>query len=227
MELEFTILMPCLNEEKTIGACIEEARRGAEGLGLSYEILISDNGSTDASADIARKMGARVVTAAEKGYGSALICGINAAKGRYIIMGDCDLSYDFENIGGFVERLRGGAALVVGNRFKGRIEKGAMPFHHRYFGVPLLSFLGRLRYGARVGDFHCGIRGFEREKALSLGLCCKGMEFATELIGRFAKAGFTVEEIPADLRCDGSNGKSHLRSIRDGLRHLLFMAGRL
>ena len=227
MELEFTILMPCLNEEKTIGACIEEAQRGAERLGLSYEILISDNGSTDASADIARNMGARVVAAAEKGYGSALICGINAAKGRYIIMGDCDLSYDFENIGGFVERLRGGAALVVGNRFKGRIEKGAMPFHHRYFGVPLLSFLGRLRYGVRVGDFHCGIRGFRREKALSLGLCCKGMEFATELIGRFAKAGLTVEEIPADLRCDGRNGKSHLRSIRDGLRHLLFMAGRL
>ena len=227
MELEFTILMPCLNEEKTIGACIEEARRGAEGLNLSYEILIADNKSTDSSADIARKMGARVVTAPEKGYGSALICGINAARGRYIIMGDCDLSYDFGNIGGFVQELRSGAALVVGNRFKGSIESGAMPLHHRYFGIPLLSFLGRLRYGVRVGDFHCGIRGFEREKALSLGLGCKGMEFATELIARFAAAGFTVREIPADLRCDGRNGKSHLRSIRDGLRHLLFMARKI
>lgn len=227
MELEFTILMPCLNEEKTIGACIEEARQGAEGLNLSYEILIADNKSTDSSADIARKMGARVVTAPEKGYGSALICGINAARGRYIIMGDCDLSYDFGNIGGFVQELRSGAALVVGNRFKGSIESGAMPLHHRYFGIPLLSFLGRLRYGVRVGDFHCGIRGFEREKALSLGLGCKGMEFATELIARFAKAGLTIREIPADLRCDGRNGKSHLRSVRDGLRHLLFMARKL
>ncbi|MGN0657246.1 MAG: glycosyltransferase family 2 protein [Ruminiclostridium sp.] len=227
MELEFTILMPCLNEEKTIGACIKEAQRGAERLNLSYEILIADNGSTDASAEIARKMGARVVTAPERGYGSALICGINAAKGRYIIMGDCDLSYDFGNIGGFVEQLRGGAALVVGNRFMGCIEKGAMPLHHRYLGIPLLSFLGRLRYGVRVGDFHCGIRGFQREKALSLGLGCKGMEFATELIARFAAAGFTVEEIPADLRKDGRNGKSHLRSVRDGFRHLLFMMKRL
>ncbi|MGN0578417.1 MAG: glycosyltransferase family 2 protein [Ruminiclostridium sp.] len=227
MELEFTILMPCLNEEKTIGACIEEARQGAEKLNLSYEILIADNGSTDSSADIARKMGARVVTATEKGYGSALISGINAARGKYIIMGDCDLSYDFGNIGGFVQELRGGAALVVGNRFKGNIESGAMPLHHRYFGVPLLSFIGRFRYGVNIGDFHCGIRGFEREKALSLGLGCKGMEFATELIARFAKAGFAVREIPADLRCDGRNGKSHLRSIRDGLRHLRFMAGKL
>lgn len=227
MELEFTILMPCLNEEKTIGACIEEARRGAEKLRLSYEILIADNGSTDSSAEIAEKAGARVVTAAEKGYGSALICGINAARGRYIIMGDCDLSYDFFNIGGFVERLREGAALVVGNRFKGSIEKGAMPPHHRYFGVPLLSFLGRLRYGVKVGDFHCGIRGFLRDKALSLGLCCTGMEFSTEIIAKFSAAGFTVEEIPADLRRDGRNGKSHLRSLRDGMRHMLFMMKKL
>lgn len=223
MAVEFTILMPCLNEERTIGACIDEARRGAEKLGLSYEILISDNKSTDSSAEIARKRGARVVTAEEKGYGSALICGIEAARGKYIIMGDCDMSYDFENIGGFVEKLRGGAALVVGNRFRGRIEKGAMPFHHRYFGVPFLSLIGRLRYGAGVGDFHCGIRAFEREKALALGLCCKGMEFSTEIIGRFVGAGMAVEEIPADLRRDGRSGKSHIRSVRDGFRHLFFM----
>ncbi|MGN0642604.1 MAG: glycosyltransferase family 2 protein [Huintestinicola sp.] len=227
MDVEFTILMPCLNEEKTIAACISEAKRGAEKLELNYEILISDNGSTDSSAEIAREMGARVITAAEKGYGSALISGINAAEGKYIIMGDCDMSYDLENIGEFVRHLRDGADLVMGNRFKGNIEKGAMPPHHRYFGVPLLSLAGRLRYRTNVGDFHCGIRGFDREKALSLGLRSKGMEFATELIGRFAKAGMRIDEIPADLRCDGRNGRSHLRSIRDGFRHLVFMLRRL
>lgn len=223
MDVEFTILMPCLNEEKTIAACIREAVRGAEKLGLSYEILISDNGSTDSSAQIAAQLGARVITVSEKGYGSALISGINAAYGRYIIMGDCDMSYDFENIEGFVSHLRDGADLVMGNRFKGQIEKGAMPVHHRYFGVPLLSMAGRLRYKTHVGDFHCGIRAFDREKALGLGLSSKGMEFATELIGRFAVAGMRIDEIPADLRCDGRNGRSHLRSIRDGMRHLFFI----
>ncbi|MGN0692987.1 MAG: glycosyltransferase family 2 protein [Oscillospiraceae bacterium] len=223
MAVEFTILMPCLNEERTVAACISEAVRGAEKLGLSYEILIADNGSTDSSADIARSLGARVVTVSEKGYGSALIGGIRAAEGKYIIMSDCDMSYDLEHIEGFVEHLRDGAVLVMGNRFKGRIEKGAMPLHHRYFGVPLLSLAGRLRYRTFVGDFHCGIRAFDREKALSLGLCSKGMEFSTELIGRFAAAGMRIDEIPADLRCDGRNGRSHLRSIRDGFRHLFFM----
>lgn len=227
MDVEFTILMPCLNEGKTIAGCISEAVRGAEKLGLSYEILISDNGSTDSSADIARRMGARVITVSEKGYGSALICGINAAAGKYIIMGDCDMSYDFEHIEGFAAHLRDGAALVMGNRFKGNIEKGAMPMHHRYFGVPLLSLAGRLRYKTYVGDFHCGIRAFDREKALSLGLRSKGMEFATELIGRFAAAGMRIDEIPVDLRCDGRNGRSHLRSIRDGIRHLVFMMHKL
>ena len=227
MDIEFTILMPCLNEEKTIAACISEAVRGAERLGLSYEILVADNGSTDRSADIARQMGARVISVSERGYGSALISGINAAAGKYIIMSDCDMSYDLEHIEGFVTHLRDGAALVMGNRFKGNMENGAMPLHHKYFGVPLLSLAGRLRYRTNVGDFHCGIRGFDREKALSLGLRSTGMEFATEIIGRFAEAGLRIDEIPADLRCDGRNGRSHLRSIRDGLRHLFFMLRRL
>lgn len=221
--MEFTILMPCLNEEKTMGECIRQARRGAEKLGLSYEILIADNGSDDNSREIAEKCGARVVVVPEKGYGSALIGGIKAARGRYIIMGDCDLSYDFTNLEGFVSGLRDGADLVMGNRFKGNIEKGAMPFMHRYFGVPLLSFMGRVRYKTGVGDFHCGIRAFDREKALALGLSCTGMEFATEIIGKFAMSGAVINEIPADLRCDGRNGRSHLRSIRDGLRHLFLM----
>ena len=223
MSVEFTILMPCLNEEKTVGECIRQARRGAEKLGLSYEILIADNGSDDNSREIAEKCGARVVVVPEKGYGSALVGGIKAARGRYIIMGDCDLSYDFTNLDGFVSGLREGADLVMGNRFKGNIEKGAMPFMHRYFGVPLLSFIGRVRFRTDVGDFHCGIRAFDREKALALGLSCTGMEFATEIIGKFAMSGAVIKEIPADLRCDGRNGRSHLRSIRDGLRHLFLM----
>ncbi len=223
MSVEFTILMPCLNEEKTMGECIRQARRGAEKLGLSYEILIADNGSDDNSREIAEKCGARVVVVPEKGYGSALIGGIKAARGRYVIMGDCDLSYDFTNLEGFVSGLREGADLVMGNRFKGNIEKGAMPFMHRYFGVPLLSFMGRVRFKTNVGDFHCGIRAFDREKALALGLSCNGMEFATEIIGKFAMSGAVIKEIPADLRCDGRNGRSHLRSIRDGFRHLFFM----
>lgn len=223
MNVEFTILMPCLNEEKTVEECIVQARRGAEKLGLSYEILIADNGSDDNSREIAEAHGARVAIVPEKGYGSALISGIKAARGRYIIMGDCDLSYDFTNLDGFVSCLREGADLVMGNRFKGNIEKGAMPFMHRYFGVPLLSFIGRVRYKTDVGDFHCGIRAFDREKALALGLSCTGMEFATEIIGKFALSGAVIKEIPADLRCDGRNGRSHLRSIRDGLRHLFLM----
>ncbi len=223
MSVEFTILMPCLNEEKTMGECIRQARRGAEKLGLSYEILIADNGSDDNSREIAEKCGARVVVVPEKGYGSALIGGIKAARGRYVIMGDCDLSYDFTNLEGFVSGLREGADLVMGNRFKGNIEKGAMPFMHRYFGVPLLSFMGRVRFKTNVGDFHCGIRAFDREKALALGLSCNGMEFATEIIGKFAMSGAVIKEIPADLRCDGRNGRSHLRSIRDGFRHLFLM----
>ena len=223
MSVEFTILMPCLNEEKTMGECIRQARRGAEKLGLSYEILIADNGSDDNSREIAEKCGARVVVVPEKGYGSALIGGIKAARGRYVIMGDCDLSYDFTNLEGFVSGLREGADLVMGNRFKGNIEKGAMPFMHRYFGVPLLSFMGRVRFRTNVGDFHCGIRAFDREKALALGLSCNGMEFATEIIGKFAMSGAVIKEIPADLRCDGRNGRSHLRSIRDGFRHIFLM----
>ena len=137
------------------------------------------------------------------------------------------MSYDFEHIEGFVTHLRDGADLVMGNRFTGRMEKGAMPLHHKYFGVPFLSFVGKLRYRTKVGDFHCGIRAFDKEKALSLGLRCKGMEFATEIIGRFATAGIRIDEIPVDLRCDGRNGRSHLRSFQDGFRHLIFMMGKL
>ncbi|MBQ8176789.1 MAG: glycosyltransferase family 2 protein [Oscillospiraceae bacterium] len=223
MDIELTILMPCLNEEKTIGFCIDEALRFISESGISAEILIADNGSTDRSAEIAENKGARVVEVKEKGYGNALIGGINAARGKYIIIGDCDMSYDFYHLGGFIKKLREGYALVMGNRFSGGIEKGAMPFSHRFFGIPALSLAGRLRYGTSIGDFHCGIRGFDREKALKLGLKCSGMEFSTEIIGRFVKSGEMVTEIAVPLRRDGRNAKSHLRTIPDGWRHLKFI----
>lgn len=223
MSVELTILMPCLNEEKTIGFCIDEAKRFIDKSGISAEILIADNGSTDHSVEIAESMDARVVRVEKKGYGNALIGGINAAYGKYIIMGDCDMSYDFYNIGEFVDKLRNGYALVMGNRFKGGIEKGAMPFSHKYFGIPALSLAGRIRYRTSIGDFHCGIRSFDREKALALGLKCEGMEFATEIIARFVKSGAMITEIPVPLRRDGRNAKSHLRSIPDGWRHLKFI----
>ena len=221
--VEFTILMPCLNEERTIGACIREAQSYIGRSGISAEILIADNGSTDASAALALKLGARVVNVPEKGYGNALMGGIRAARGTWVIMGDCDLSYDFTDLDGFVEALRGGCDLVMGNRFAGGIEKGAMPFSHRYFGVPFLSWLGRICYNTSVSDFHCGLRGFRRQKALELHLSCTGMEFATEMIGRFAQSGAKITQIPVKLRKDGRGGKSHLRTIPDGWRHLRYM----
>ncbi len=224
-EPELTILMPCLNEEKSLAFCVREARKYLEESGVFGEILIVDNGSRDKSPQIARKLGVRVIPEPKKGYGSALRTGIREARGRYVVMGDCDGSYDFSRTGDFLEKLRQGCALVVGNRYKGGIEKKAMPFSHQYVGVPILSFLGRIRYQVDIGDFHCGMRGFDRKKALSLGLSCDGMEFATELIGRFAQAGEPVCEIPAKLRRDRRKAPSHLRALPDGLRHVRLILG--
>ena len=217
-----TVLMPCLNEEKSVGFCISEAMEAIKKLGIDGEVLIADNGSTDASSEIAKALGARVVFAQERGYGSALLCGIREAKGKYIIMGDCDGSYDFGEIGKFLEKLQSGYSLAVGNRFKGGIEGGAMPFLHK-IGVPLLSLAARLRFLAPIGDFHCGLRGFERDAALSLGLCHSGMEFATEIIARFAAAGHKICEIPTPLRRDLRGARSHIRTFSDGWRHLKFI----
>lgn len=223
-EIELTILMPCLNEEKSLAFCVKEARDYLEKSGVTGEILVADNGSTDGSRGIAEKLGARVVEVWERGYGRALAGGIGASRGKYVVIGDCDGSYDFSAVGDFLGKLREGYGLVVGNRYLGRIESGAMPFWHRYLGVPVLSFLGRRCYGVRIGDFHCGIRGFDRRKALSLGLKCQGMEFSTEIIGKFARAGESVCEIPAVLRRDRRAGPSHLRTLSDGWRHLRLMA---
>lgn len=221
--MELTILMPCLNEAATVGYCIDEAKKFISESGISAEILVADNGSTDDSVKIAEEHGARVVHVKEKGYGNALIGGIKAAKGKLIIMGDCDMSYDFYNLSEFIKLLREGYGLVIGNRFDGGIEKGAMPFIHRYFGIPFLSWAGRVRFKVKVRDFHCGIRGFHSDIAKKLGLKCSGMEFATELIAKFAKGGHKIAELPVPLRKDGRNGKSHLRTIRDGFRHLKFI----
>ena len=180
--VELTILMPCLNEAETIEVCVTKAMGYLARSGVAGEVLIADNGSTDGSQALAEAAGARVVAAPERGYGAALIAGIKAAHGRYVIMGDADDSYDFENLDGMIDHLRNGAELVMGNRFKGGIEKGAMPFLHRYLGNPVLSFIGRLFFAIPVGDFHCGLRGFSRESILNLGLQSPGMEFASEMV---------------------------------------------
>jgi glycosyltransferase involved in cell wall biosynthesis len=221
--LELTILMPCLNEAETLAVCIGKARAYLARSGVAGEVLIADNGSTDGSQDIATKAGARVVDVPDKGYGAALMGGIVAARGRFIIMGDADDSYDFLNLEKFVERLRAGDKLVMGNRFMGGIAPGAMPWHHRYIGNPVLSFLGRLFFKTRASDFHCGLRGFDREAILGLNLMTTGMEFASEMLVKATLTGLLVGEVPTTLKPDGRSRPPHLRSFRDGWRHLRFL----
>ena len=218
--LELTILMPCLNEAETLEICIRKARGYLEASGVKGEVLIADNGSTDGSQAIAEALGAVVVPVSQRGYGAALIAGIAAARGRYVIMGDSDDSYDFARLDGFVSRLRDGADLVMGNRFKGGIAKGAMPPLHRYLGNPVLSTIGRVLYQTPVGDFHCGLRGFSRAAILKLGLTSPGMEFASEMVMRASLAGLNIAEVPTTLSPDGRSRPPHLRSWRDGWRHL-------
>ncbi len=187
---------------------------------MAGEIVIADNGSTDGSQDIAESLGARVVPVPRRGYGAALIAGIEAARGRFVIMGDSDDSYDFSRLDGFVETLRGGADLVMGNRFRGGIAKGAMPPLHRYLGNPVLSGIGRALYRTPVGDFHCGLRGFSRASILRLGLSSPGMEFASEMVIKASLAGLRIAEVPTTLSPDGRSRPPHLRSFPDGWRHL-------
>lgn len=222
-DLEVTVLMPCLNEALTVGTCVRKARAFLRRNGIRGEVLIADNGSTDGSQDIATREGARVVPVAKRGYGAALLAGIEAARGRYVIMGDSDDSYDFERLDAFVERLRAGDELVMGNRFAGGIAPGAMPWHHRYVGNPVLSFIGRLFFKSPVRDFHCGLRGFQRERILALGLCSTGMEFASEMVVKATLARLRIAEVPTTLRPDGRDRPPHLRSFRDGWRHLRFL----
>ena len=221
--LELTILMPCLNEAETLAACIAKARSFLERSDISGEVVIADNGSTDGSRDIALASGARVVPVSQRGYGAALAGGIEAARGRYVIMGDADDSYDFSRLDAFVEQLRSGADLVMGNRFAGGIAPGAMPWHHRYIGNPVLSFLGRLFFRTPIRDFHCGLRGFSRAAILGLNLRTTGMEFASEMVVKSTLSQLDVREVPTTLGKDGRSRRPHLRSFRDGWRHLRFL----
>jgi len=220
---ELTILMPCLNEAATIRACVGKARGFLDRADVEGEVLVADNGSSDGSAALAESAGARVVRVDERGYGAALRAGIRAARGKYVIMGDADDSYDFGGLDGFMEKLREGKVLVMGNRFAGGILRGAMPALHRYLGNPVLSFLGRLFFRIGVRDFHCGLRGFDRDAILALDLKTSGMEFASELVVKSALAGYSIAEVPTILSPDGRGRPSHLRTWRDGWRHLRFL----
>ncbi|HWX81940.1 MAG TPA: glycosyltransferase family 2 protein [Steroidobacteraceae bacterium] len=221
--LELTILMPCLNEAETVATCVRKARGFLERTGIEGEVLVADNGSTDGSPELADAAGARVVRIARKGYGSALIGGIDAARGRFVIMADADDSYDFSQLDPFVDALRAGNTMVIGHRFRGGIRPGAMPLMHRYIGNPVLSFVGRLFFSSRIGDFHCGLRGFDRAAALQLGLRAPGMEFASEMIVKATLARWRIAEVPTVLSPDGRTRPPHLRSWQDGWRHLRFL----
>jgi hypothetical protein len=221
--VELSILMPCLNEAETLAVCIDKAQDYLQRSGVEGEVIIADNGSTDGSQAIAAAHGARVVPVEARGYGNALMGGIAAARGTYVIMGDADDSYDFSSLDRFVERLRAGDELVMGNRFRGGIEKGAMPPLHKYLGNPVLSTIGRILFRSDIKDFHCGLRGFRRESILGLGLITTGMEFASEVVVKSTLGGLRVSEVPTTLTKDGRSRPPHLRSWRDGWRHLRFL----
>jgi len=221
--VELTILMPCLNEAETLAACIEKAMGFLARSGIAGEVLIADNGSSDGSQDIATRLGARVIHVPEKGYGAALIAGIAAARGRYVIMGDSDDSYDFSALEPFITKLRQGFDLVMGNRFKGGIAPGAMPPLHRYLGNPVLSTIGRIFFTSPIRDFHCGLRGFSRDAMAALELRAPGMEFASEMVVKATMRGLRIAEVPTTLSPDGRSRPPHLRSWRDGWRHLRFL----
>ena len=222
-DVELSVVLPCLNEAETLETVIRKALRSFSDLGVAGEVVVADNGSTDGSQDIARAAGVRVVDVPVKGYGAALRAGIESAQGTYVIMGDADDSYAMDKLGPFLEALRGGADLVMGNRFAGGIEPGAMPWLHRYVGNPVLSFLGRLFFRIPIHDFHCGMRGFRREKVRSLELRTTGMEFASEMVVRSSLAKLKIVEVPTTLARDGRSRPPHLRTWRDGWRHLKFL----
>lgn len=221
--VELTILMPCLNEAETLETCIRKAHTYLAESGVIGEVLIADNGSTDGSQEIARSCGARVVDVDEKGYGAALIGGTKAARGTYVIMGDADDSYDFLHLQPFVDKLREGYDLVMGNRFAGGIEDGAMPPLHKYLGNPVLSGIGRLFYNSSIGDFHCGLRGYNRASILQLDLRTTGMEYASEMVVQAELHHLRITEVPTTLKKDGRSRPPHLRSWHDGWRHLKFL----
>ena len=221
--VEVSIVMPCLNEAETLAKCIRHAQSAIAKGGFAAEIIVADNGSTDGSQQIASDLGARVVDVPRKGYGSALIGGIDAAKGQFVVMGDADDSYDFEAIGPLIDKLREGYDLVVGNRFMGGIEPGAMPWSHRWVGNPVLTFISRVFFHAPVGDTHCGLRAFKKDAYEKMRLRATGMEFASEMVIKASLKGMRITEVAVVLRPDGRSRAPHLRTWRDGWRHLRFM----
>jgi len=220
---ELSFVIPCLNESQTIAAVIEECHRGGQSIAGGYEVIVADNGSSDGSRDIALAHGARVVEVPLRGYGAALAAGIKAAKGQYVLMGDADSTYEFSQAWEFVTKLRQGYDLVMGNRFHGTIAEGAMPLLHRYLGNPILSMLGRAFFGIKIGDFHCGLRAFDRKAVEALNLRCTGMEFASEMVIKSSLMDLAMAEIPTNLRPNPPGRTPHLKTWRDGWRHLKFM----
>ncbi|MCK5401787.1 MAG: glycosyltransferase family 2 protein [Flavobacteriaceae bacterium] len=223
MDIELSIVIPCLNEAETLETCITKANYFLKQNNVSGEIIIADNGSTDGSQQIAKKLNTKVIHVTNKGYGNALKSGIEAATGTYIIMADADDSYDFKSLMPFLEKLREGNDLVMGNRFKGEIKKGAMPFLHKYLGNPVLSFIGKLFFKINIGDFHCGLRGFSKEAYYKMDLKTTGMEFASEMIVKSKLNNLSIVEVSTILYPDGRTRKPHLNTWRDGWRHLRFL----
>jgi len=222
-DIELSIVMPCLNEAETLAICITKANNWLKNNDVKGEVVIGDNGSTDGSQKIATDLGARVINVPTKGYGSALMGAIEASYGKYVIMGDSDDSYDFSNLTLFVQELRNGYDLVMGNRFRGGVAKGAMPFLHRYLGNPVLSFIGRLFFGSKAKDFHCGLRGFRQDIVSVLNLRTTGMEFASEMVVKATIFNLKITEVPTTLSPDRRSRPPHLRTWRDGWRHLRFL----
>lgn len=221
--IELSIVLPCLNEAETLEVCIKKAKRSIENLGIKGEVLVADNGSSDNSTQIAIRNGARVVDVPTRGYGSALLAGFKDARGKFIIMADADDSYSLDEITDFISELYKGADLVMGNRFAGTIHPGAMPWLHKYIGNPILSFVGRLFFKSQIRDFHCGLRGLNRERILQLDLNTPGMEFASELVVKSLLSNYKIVEVPTNLKPDGRSRAPHLRTWRDGWRHLRFL----
>src|SRR5260221_9651904 len=222
-EIEVSVVMPCLNEARTVGRCVAKAVRSLEAMGVNGEVIVADNASTDGSQILASEKGARIIPVSLKGYGAALQGGIAAARGRFVIMGDADDSYDFSNLQPFIERLRAGDELVMGNRFRGGIEPGAMPRLHQYFGNPLMTGLLNLFFRSPIGDAQCGLRGFRKDAYEKLKLNTPGMEFASEMVVKACLNRLKIGEVPIVLHPDGRDRAPHMRSFRDGWRNLRFM----
>ena len=222
-QFEVSVIIPCLNEESTVRNCVRGAQGSISAARISGEVIVVDNGSTDNTAAAAKETGARVLQEKKTGYGAALIKGLQEASGKFMVFADADESYDFSYIGAFVEEMRKGADFVIGSRFRGGIEKGAMPFLHRYLGTPVITSIVRLFFGVKVSDINCGMRGLTRGAYLRLGLVCEGMEFASEMIAKAGKQRLKIVEIPIYFRKDKRGRRSHLNTFKDGWRHLRFI----